>query len=154
MKIRIVLAFIVMLTLSCKTNKNMDSTTTNTPVQEMGLDLVLSDNYGGTELPEVQVIRDPETLKQFFYKINKTRKPGLPVPEIDFGSKTVVIYCTGRMQGTEIPTLAIMQETEDEIRLGVNYPDAQTVEATAVVMPFGLYTLPVTDKKISIEAQR
>lgn len=154
MEIRFLLAFTVMLFLSCKTHKDMDSTSSENPLQENGLNLVLSDNYGGTELPEIEVIRDPETLKKFFFKINKTRKPGLPVPEIDFSTQTVVIYSTGRMQGTGVPTLAIKQVTEDEILLGLNYPEEQADDATAVVLPFGLYTLPVTDKKIIVEALR
>lgn len=154
MAIRHLLTFIVLLFLSCKTNKNLDSTASENPLQENGLNLVLSDNYGGTELPEIEVIRDPETLKKFFFRINKTRKPGLPVPEIDFSSRTVVIYSTGRLQGSGVPTLAIKRVTEDEILLGLHYPEGQPDAATAVVLPFGMYTLPVTDKKIILEALR
>lgn len=132
----------------------MDSSSQDILAEKQELKLLLSDNYGGTELPGIQVIRDPETLKRFFFKINKTRKPGIPIPEIDFDTQTVVVFCSGRTQGGGMPSLTIRGETDQEILLGVLGQGEERTSATALTLPFGLYTLPVTDKEIILEGMQ
>jgi hypothetical protein len=148
---RVLVLFIVIITLSCKTHREMDSSSPDQTAAAPELTLLLKDNYGGTEQPGIQVIRDPETLKKFFFKINKTRKPGIPVPTIDFNTQTVVVFCSGQTQSGGVPSLAIRKETDEEVLLGIKDPGKAEDDTTATIMPFGLYTIPVTDKRIIFE---
>ena len=55
-------------------------------------DLVLidHDNFSTITDYEVRVIQDQKSLQKFYTKITMTRKPGLPVPMVDF-SKDMLI---------------------------------------------------------------
>ncbi|WP_297690901.1 hypothetical protein [uncultured Eudoraea sp.] len=111
--------------------------------------LVLSDNYGGTETEQLMVIRDNKALKNFFTKVNMTRKPGLPVPEIDFDKEMVVIYCNGKTTDVNTPVLNRVQDKDDKIVFSrVTDSNQKKDVSTAVLMPFHLYKMPLTEKEI------
>lgn len=143
---------IIIITLGCKSNKNSLDKPANTETTSEELTLLLSDNYGGTEQQEIQVIREASSLKSFFNKINKTRKPGIPVPKIDFSKEMVVIYCSGKTNNGDIPGLYMISESDDRLTLGIKKQnDKEDTVATAVIMPFGLYTMSLTDKEVILE---
>ena len=123
--------------------KDADYQTTKNP-----LTLLLSDNYGGTETEQLMVIKDNKALKKFFTKVNMTRKPGLSVPEIDFNKEMVVVYCNGKTTDINIPELVSMEDKDDKMVfsrvMDVNQKDA----STAILMPFHLYKMPLTEKEI------
>ena len=54
------------------------------------LTLVLQDNYSGSITPDTLIIKDRKTLQKFFSKVNRTRKPGIPVPEVDFAQEMIL----------------------------------------------------------------
>ena len=116
---------ILMLAGTCGSQKDKTSDTNYQVSTENQLMLVLSDNYGGTETEELLVIRDYKALNMFFTKVNMTRKPGLPVPEIDFNR-------------SDRPA-----------------PDSNQKKdvSTAVLMPFHLYKMPLTEKEISLSKE-
>lgn len=123
--------------------------------QEMGdnpLTLVLSDNHGGSEMEQLTVIRDNKALKSFFSKVNMTRKPGLQIPEIDFNTEMVVIYCNGRTYDTGTPVLNKMEDKGDKMTFG-RIPESEQEKdpSTALLMPFHLYKMPLTDKEIVLD---
>ncbi|MCW5515617.1 hypothetical protein [Muriicola sp. Z0-33] len=150
---RYLTVLILIITLGCKGHKNTANTNTNTPTVSEDLNLVLSDNYGGTDLEEVEIIRNSKRLKQFFLEINKTRKPGLPVPEIDFSKQLVVIYCSGKTTNSNIPGLFKVSESENRLVLGIKKENAiQENSPTALLLPFSLYTMPITDKEVVLES--
>ena len=51
------------------------------------LELLLRDNYSGLKTPQILVIKEPTALRDFYSQINKTRKPGLAIPNVDFNSE-------------------------------------------------------------------
>ncbi|MGB5666541.1 MAG: hypothetical protein WBM53_06820, partial [Maribacter sp.] len=59
------------------------------------LTLLLQDNYSGSDVAETMIITDAKALKSFYSKINRTRKPGLPVPEVDFTQEMILVHCSG-----------------------------------------------------------
>ncbi len=59
------------------------------------LTLLLADNYSGSEVEETMIIKDAKALQRFYSKINRTRKPGLPVPDVDFTKEMILVHCSG-----------------------------------------------------------
>ena len=117
--------------------------------QDLELTLVLSDNYGGSEYADFQVIRDMKTLRQFFIQVNKTRKPGIPVPNIDFSKDLVLLHCPGKMRNLPVSGLYIKDNATEKIVLASKRENLkQKVGYEAITMPFSLYTIPLTEKEI------
>ena len=87
---------LLILAGTCGSQKDKDKNTNYQELDDNPLTLILSDNYGGSETEQLLVLRDQKALKNFFTKVNMTRKPGLKIPEIDFNTEMVVIYCNGK----------------------------------------------------------
>ena len=73
----------------------------------IGLELLVRDDYSGTDEPESRVITDMKTLKGFFSKVNRTRKPGIPVPEVDFTKEMLLLVCSGERNDGLSPEIVI-----------------------------------------------
>ena len=144
--------FIAIITIGCRSHKKSAVSNAGTESISEELKLVLSDNYGGAELQEIQLIRTSSELKRFFININKTRKPGLPVPKIDFSKEMVVIYCSGKTTTGSIPGLYMVSESDDKLTLGIKKQNTTSDSTSnALLMPFGLYTMSLTDKEIVLD---
>lgn len=140
---------IIVLAGACNSQKGKTKDTNYQASTENPLILVLSDNYGGTETEQLMVIRDNKTLKKFFARVNMTRKPGLPVPEIDFNKETVVVYCNGKTTDIYSPVLKRVEDKDDKMVFSrVTDSNQKKDVSTAVLMPFHLYKLPLTEKEI------
>ena len=123
------------------------------PSGDKTLTLLMSDLYGGAEQEELHVIRNAKELKAYFATINRTRKPGLPVPVIDFDHEVALLYFPGKMQNTALPELFLTGEKEGKLCLGVKTAATAKEEktASAVVIPFLLYKLPAGQNEILLE---
>lgn len=117
------------------------------------LTMVMSDLYGGTESEELLVLRSPSAMEKFFMNINKTRKPGLKPPVVDFTKNMVIAYCSGQTVQQDLPALVVAEDPEQGMMVRVKQKEGvENEESTAILRPFGLYLIPVTDKKISLES--
>ena len=94
------ITIIVLLNTSCKSQSNI----TNNSNKD--LELILQDNYSGFEKEEILLMKDQKSLEKFFGRINRTRKPSLPIPKINFSKEMVLIWCAGETYAT-IPELSI-----------------------------------------------
>lgn len=152
---RYITLLILLITIGCKNQKNALDNAANAVEDSEELTLVLSDNYGGTEAPELVVIREEAALKSFFSRVNKTRKPGIPVPEIDFSKQMVLVYCSGKTTAGTMPNLHTTSETDDRMTVGIKKKQTEKEDSsTAIVMPFGLYLMGLTEKEVVLEAQK
>ncbi len=121
---------------------------TNSP-----LILVLEDNYAGTDSEETLVIKNEKSLRSFFSKINKTRKPGIPVPVVDFSKETILVYCAGEQQNNGMPRLTIVDETDTEMTLQMGSETIKNAKSTsATISPFSMYKMSSTSKSIVFKA--
>lgn len=145
---------IVLLTLiSCK-SKNQVLVEENFQ-NDSRITLIDSDEYSGIYESETLVIRDMKTLSKFYSKVNRTRKPGLPVPTIDFSKYTALVICAGEQKPNSKMALSFGNEGDDnhlEINISVkrSNPSGDT-QITVVAYPFYLYTIPLTDKSIGFQ---
>ena len=130
---------------SCK-GQNFASSINGKP---LNMELLLQDDYSNVVTEEVILIKNQESLQSFFSKINKTRKPGLPVPDINFDENMLFVWCQGETLATSIGLL-FQKETEEAYKFKKVYPSGKS-ENTAILSPFMLYKLPLSDKIITVE---
>ena len=115
--------------------------------------LVTQDGYSGIMEYETMVIRDTKSLNKFYSQINKTRKPGLPVPMIDFSQEMAIVVCMGEQKGQKELLLSKINETEGEQTIAIQLSDKKNTanEATPILYPFYLYKMPLTAKFLNFQ---
>lgn len=145
---------IVTIMLSCNGQKKMvEQNDTNSNAK---LTLVDQNNYSGADSTETMVITTAKALKSFYSRINRTRKPGLPVPEIDFSKNMVVILCSADEVSDNDYGLSVLKETDAEMVFGrpeiaENEKNTSSSKSTKLVSPFFVYKMPLTEKKVSFK---
>ncbi len=147
--------FIFAIILSCNGQKKAAMKDKNDMnVGSEKLTLILQDNYSGTDVAETLVIKDEKALKSFYSKINRTRKPGLPVPEVDFTKEMILIHCIGEQTNGNQATLSIVEENDLEIIIRKSVKKTQKSNtSSALISPFSVYKMSLTSKEISFKAQ-
>ncbi len=135
--------------MSCNSQKQV-VTAQNTD-NDPRIKLIDEDLYSGIYQLETSVVRDMKSLKKFYAQINKTRKPGLPVPSVDFSQHTALIICAGAQEADEKVGISFGDENDKE--LIINIKKHSVAESTAngtstITYPFYVYTIPSTMKSV------
>jgi len=146
---RLLLVCTMILFIGCKGQKEAMEKQEDIVNQE-GIELLIQDEYSAFEEQETMVIKSAKSLNAFFSKINMTRKPGIPVPVIDFKTEMVVIYCSGKRDDAAKSEIRKMSENDNEMVFSAEHKipeDKKSYKTT----PFSLYKMPLTDKKIVID---
>ena len=148
--------FIFAIILSCNGQKKTAMKDKND--MEAGkekLTLLLQDNYSGMDVAETLVIKDVKALNSFDSKINRTRKPGIPVPEVDFTKEMILIHCSGeQMDGTQV-TLSVEEENDLEVIIRTSVKKTQkSGTSSALISPFSVYKMPLTQKEVTFKKEQ
>ncbi len=151
---RTVLIAITFVLVSCNGQKKaaLDDNKNIASESENQLELVMSEEQGGFEADEMLVIRDSKRLKSFFLKVNRTRKPGLPLPDIDFSQDMLIIQCIGEETHDNLASLTIFEETNTQVIL-MEKDKIQTKNASSAANSnsFCIYKMPLTQKEVIME---
>lgn len=142
------LVVLVLLTFSCKSQKNRMET--NTSMQDDQLVLLVEDAFFPVETPVTYIIEDAKTLKGFFTKVNRTRKPGIPVPIVDFSTETVLVACMGGVRTGLAPRMKIKTETPGAIEVIAELKGDENLQ-NSLSYPFCVYKIPKSQKRIIVE---
>ncbi len=147
--------FIFAIILSCNGQKKVAMKDKNDMnVGSEKLTLLLQDNYSGTDVAETLVIRDEKALRSFYSKLNRTRKPGIPVPQVDFTKEMILIHCLGEQTNGTQASLSVAEENDQEMIIRTSVAKAQkSSTSSALISPFSVYKMPLTSKEISFKAQ-
>ena len=140
---------LVLTQISCKSQKQTGVSEQTENSSEIVL--IDSDEYSNIYELETLVIRDSKSLAKFYSKINKTRKPGLPVPSIDFSAYTALIVCAGEQKPNSKMVLSYGESQDNILTINIeqdNPKDSKESQITVVTYPFYVYTIPLTDKTI------
>jgi len=119
-----------------------------------GLELIEHQEMGPFLSFDTQVVRDVKSLRKIYTEINKTRKPGLPVPDVDFSKDMVVLVCLGEQKTQRNLLLSVLKETDDETVIAVESKEvksAKTELSGSTTYPFYLYKLPIIDTSVSFQ---
>ena len=151
---RTLLIAITFVLVSCNGQKKaaMNDNSNITSENENQLELLMNEGQGGFETDEMLVIRDSKRLKSFFAKINRTRKPGLPVPDIDFAKDMLIIQCIGKKNHDNLTAFTVFEETNSQVILKekgkIKTNGASNVASAS---SFWIYKMPLTQKKVIFE---
>lgn len=152
---KLFLVIISLVLVSCNGQKKaiIESDESNSKIIETNnLVLLLQEPDSSFDTEETMIIKDAKRLKSFYSKINMTRKPGIPIPDIDFSKEMIVIQCSGAVNQDGLPVLLISKETDVEIILSSDFQKNASEETSiAVANPFCIYKMPLTEKNIVIE---
>ena len=149
---RSLLLFLCLLGISCSGQKGVPKNNAESSLQNSKeFQLLLTDNYSGVEKSEFQVVRDSKTLKNFFLQINKTRKPGLPIPEVDFSKELLLIYCAGTTVGVGGVELSVVEGPHNIVVAPKKQTPSKKKVANVTTTPFSIYKMPLTLKEISFQ---
>lgn len=139
------IVLIAVLVFSCKIQKS------GMPNSGMNMDdeltLLLEDGYFATDEQLKMVIKDQKSLNGFFAKVNRTRKPGLSVPVVDFKKNMILVFCASEQKGIERLELFKTNETDDTVEISIKKVENKDLK-TQVSYPFCVYTLPTTNKAV------
>lgn len=113
------------------------------------MELILQDDHSGAVAEETLLIKNQKSLQAFFAKINKTRKPGLPIPYIDFEKDMLLVWCEG--ETTAINTGLVFKKETAESFVIRKLKSNNKSKTTAIISPFRVYKLPQSTKNIAIE---
>lgn len=136
--------FLLFFVIACQAQKNKGGVTLN---YQMPLTLIVSDSYSNHESPKILVVQEQATLDKFFAIVNKTRKPGLAVPKIDFEKEMLIIYALGAQNSDTMPQLTWITETDQELRLQLS-SIASKNPIISRTSPFAVYSMKTTSKNV------
>ncbi|WP_298505787.1 hypothetical protein [uncultured Maribacter sp.] len=139
------LLLLLFFCFACKGQKEMLKK--EPPNKNNDLTLLIEDNYSGLNTAENIIIRDQKTLDSFFSKINRTRKPGIPVPKTNFSEEVLIIVCEGEHVQSKSTGLVVLKETEKAIELQIVKQTTKS-DSNALVSPFKVYKFPLSKKEI------
>lgn len=154
MKLFLIAISLVLLSCNSQKKATMKDDKTEQSESGSGLELIMQEEQGGFEADEMLVFRDAKRLKSFFSKINRTRKPGLPVPDIDFLKEIIIIQCTEKESLTDSASLSVLKETATQFILNIqNRSEAKNTLNANSYGSFSIYKMPITAKDIILEKQ-
>lgn len=116
--------------------------------------LIAQDAYSGIDKYETMVVRDAKSLNKFYARINKTRKPGLPVPFADFSKEMILILCLGEQKGEKMPILSMAKESENEVLIAIEIANTTKIDVDKnqhISYPFYIYRTPLTSKIVNFQ---
>ena len=119
------------------------------------LTLLLEDNYSGSEVAETLVIKDEKALRNFYSKINRTRKPRIPVPQVDFTKEMILIHCIGEQTNGTQASLSVVEENDQQMIIRTSVAKAQkSAASSALISPFSVYKMPLTQKEVTFKKEQ
>ena len=153
---KLIIIFLGFLLSACNAAKQKDADTMNNKNTEKGKDypyeVLIQDSHGGYDQPQILVIREPMALQDIYGKINMTRKPGFPYPEVDFEIEMIIALCMGKKTtGGYSIGIDSMDEGSDTLLIRVRETEPEGMAAAVISQPFCLIKLPATNKKIVFE---
>ncbi|MEM8847976.1 MAG: hypothetical protein AAGD17_12810 [Bacteroidota bacterium] len=145
--------FIILLTqVSCKSQNQ--SVVKDDFQNDSKITLIDTNDYSGIYEAETTVIRDMKSLSKFYAQVNKMRKPGLPVPTIDFSKYTVLAICAGEQKPDTKMVASIADENENTLLINLRSQkntESGDVTITVITHPFYLYQIPFTEKTVEFK---
>lgn len=145
---RFFLGFLLIVGLSCSGQKRTGSTEKGEMASPTKLKMVMQASYSTMEDPVFKVITGEKALKKEFARINRARKPGIPIPSVDFTKEALLLYGPGITEAAGNLELYIREENKDSLVIGIrqtaNIPNTKDVATT----PIRIYSIPLLEKKI------
>lgn len=105
---------------------------------------LITASQSNIEKPQQTIISSQKQLQQVFSEINKTRKPGIPIPEINFNDEVVVFINMGQSStGGYSVEVESIKKINDEIVVfvGGDSPEPNDNVTMVITTPFTMVKL-------------
>ncbi|WP_139278112.1 hypothetical protein [Pseudozobellia thermophila] len=147
-----VLSFLMVAFLSCKgQRKGTVGTQENGPDPEAAISLVVSDYHQVVGNERTWVIKNRKELQKFYSELNKTRKPALPVPKVDFGQNMLLVHFYQASDSGTPPRLSVLRKTGDTLFLAERGNGPSHRGGREKLVPFSIYLMPKSEGTIVVE---
>lgn len=144
---------LIILAAGCRGQKVNSAEESEDKRQEIAIILLEKDLYGGTEEKSLEVIREEASLKAFYSKINRTRKPGLKVPQIDFKKDMLLLYCPGNTNSVLDENSVSLDIQEDTLEFAMSNTSKEENYNSVLLQPFYLFKLPLDEREVHLLEQ-
>ena len=112
---------------------------------------IVSQSHGGLLKEQYIVITNNKQLKGIYTQINLTRKPGLPLPSIDFEKEVVIALFLGQRNSggysINIDSIHVKKNTSFEVVIKETIPTDMV--SLAITQPFSIYKLDLPNHNIT-----
>lgn len=99
--------------------------------------LLTEGTHGGFNDAQTLVIKDQKGLQKIYTQINMTRRPGLPIPKIDFEKEMVIALFMGeKNSGGYSAKVESVKEKGKEFEIVVKETAPEGVTTTVICQPF------------------
>lgn len=146
--------FLSLIILSCNTQKETtqkDGAKNETTMkQETLIDILANESHGGYETSKYLIIKDQESLEEIYGKVNMMRRPGLPIPEIDWKNEMVIALFMGQKNsgGYSIVVDKITSINDNEIEFLLKETKPEGITTAVICQPFYFCKVQRTDKDV------
>lgn len=145
---KIQLLLLLIVNLSCSTQKNKMTTMNN---DSNDYEIILTENYGGFPQEKTILVNNKKALNQVYMQLNMMRKPGIPIPTIDFENHTVIAVFFGkRNKGGNKFEIQKIQQKETQINITIKETKPE-IASMAITHPSMFIKIPkIKAKTVSI----
>ncbi len=149
---KMVLVLLTVIMAACgpaKQSTNMEDTSSENQ-KRLSFELLVQHSHGGYDKPQIKVIKEPTELQEIYAKINMTRRPGFPIPEVDFDTEMIIgLYMGEKNTGGFSIGIDSVEETKKELIIHVKETTPEGGMVTmAICQPFCIVKMPATKKEI------
>lgn len=124
--------------LACKSQNTATMASQNQP----GYEILIQDSHSNIEQAVLREIRNREELAQLMNQINSTRKPGFPLPEVDFNQHRVGFANLGQKNtGGYSVTIDRVEEGPTQTRVFLKTTKPGMMATSVITTPFVLFRI-------------
>lgn len=120
--------------------------------KEIKLELIESHSHGGFKSEQYHTVTNHIELKQLYTQLNLSRKPGLPIPEVNFETESIIAFFMGQKMsgGFSIKIDSIKQINKTNVEIKLKETEPKDMATMAITSPFVVYKVSVPNIVISI----
>ena len=143
--------------LGCNSSKNMNtSMNKNYEYSQVSFETLIEDQMGGYVKEEIRVISDRKSLLEVYGYVNRIRKPGFSIPEIDFSKETVIAVFMG--EKTTGGYGVIVEDVKEEkgklvVAIKETKPGSKNMVTMAITQPFCIVKINSSNKELVFKKQ-
>ena len=143
--------------LGCNSSKNMNtSMNKNYEYSQVSFETLIEDQMGGYVKEEIRVISDRKSLLEVYGYVNRIRKPGFSIPEIDFSKETVIAVFMG--EKTTGGYGVIVEDVKEEkgklvVAIKETKPSPGDMIITVITQPFCVVKINSSNKELVFKKQ-
>lgn len=147
---------ILFLFIGCSSSKDViDNSVSKSNNNQVVFEQLVQSSIGGYVHPQIKVIKEQKELEETFNYVNKSRKPGFPIPDkINFSRETIVAIFMGQKNtGGYSVSVAKVEEQENKIKIFVTEesPGKNDMVTMAITQPFCIVKVNNADKEFVFE---